>query len=72
LKQRWNFAGEFFPEMTASVKIARLGAGSVGAAISYALLIRQTASELLLVDVDKSRGIYYSSSSDISQTISGR
>eukprot|EP00892_Ulva_mutabilis_P000372 jgi/Ulvmu1/10335/UM061_0018.1 len=36
-------------------KIAVIGAGSVGAAVSYALLLRQVASELLIVDIDRKR-----------------
>jgi L-lactate dehydrogenase len=36
-------------------KIAVIGAGSVGAAISYALLLRSQVAELHLVDVDTAR-----------------
>ena len=36
-------------------KIAIIGAGSVGAAIAYALLLRKIGAELLLVDIDDAR-----------------
>lgn len=38
-----------------SNRIAVIGAGSVGAAVCYALLLRQIAAELLLVDIDVAR-----------------
>lgn len=41
--------------MPAANKVAVIGAGSVGAAISYALLLRHNCAELLLVDVDQQR-----------------
>ena len=36
-------------------RIAVVGAGSVGASICYALLLRRIAAELVLVDIDASR-----------------
>ena len=38
-----------------SFRIAIIGAGQVGGAVAYALILRSFASELLLVDVDLAR-----------------
>jgi L-lactate dehydrogenase len=37
---------------TASHSIAIIGAGSVGSAIAFALLLRQVAADIILVDID--------------------
>ena len=36
-------------------KITIIGAGQVGSTIAYALTLRQLASEILLIDIDKDR-----------------
>lgn len=38
-----------------SSKVAIIGAGSVGAAVSYALLLRHVCADLMLVDIDAAR-----------------
>jgi L-lactate dehydrogenase len=41
--------------MVKSSSIAIIGAGSVGAAIAYALMLRKVSAEVLLVDIDEKR-----------------
>lgn len=41
--------------MVQPVKIAVIGAGSVGSAIAYALLLRGICGEILMVDIDEKK-----------------